>query len=174
MPRRKLISDLEVFTTVRRLMSASGEKAASFSAVARATGLAGATLVQRFGSQERMVQAALVAAWDALGARTTEAAAMTEISPKGALALLKSLAPKSPEVEDPRLLDAHLRDPALRARAAEWRGQVEEALALRLGGGAKGQTLAAIVFSAWQGQLSWQSVGGKGFRLKDLIKRLTS
>lgn len=173
MPRKKLIPDLEVFATVRSLMSASGEKAASFAAVSRATGLAGATLVQRFGSQERMVQAALMAAWDTLEAQTSEASAVAELSPKGALALLKALAPKVPEAEDPRLLDAHLRDPALRARAAEWRGQVEQALALRLGGGAKGQELAAIVFSAWQGQLSWQPVGGKGFRLKDLLKRLT-
>ena len=173
MPRRKLISDLEVFATVRSLMSASGEKAASFAAVSRATGLAGATLVQRFGSQERMVQAALMAAWEALEARTAEAAALAEISPKGTLALLKALAPKPPDRDDPRLLDAHLRDPALRTRAAEWRGQVEQALALRLGGGAKGQELAAIVFSAWQGQLGWQHAGGKGFRLKDLLKRLT-
>lgn len=173
MPRKKLIPDLEVFATIRSLMSASGEKAASFAAVSRATGLAGATLVQRFGSQERMVQAALMAAWEALEARTAEASAVAELSPKGTLALLKALAPKPPDTDDPRLLDAHLRDPALRARAAEWRGQVEQALALRLGGGAKGQELAAIVFSAWQGQLSWQHAGGKGFRLKELLKRLT-
>jgi hypothetical protein len=89
------------------------------------------------------------------------------------MALLKSLALKLPEAVDPRLLDAHLRDPALRARAAAWRGQMEQALALRLGGGAKGQELASIVFSAWQGQLGWQHAGGKGFRLKDLLKRLT-
>jgi AcrR family transcriptional regulator len=173
MPRKKLISDLEVFATVRSLMAASGDKAASFAAVSRATGLAGATLVQRFGSQERMVQAALLAAWEALEARTSEAAAAAEISPKGAMALLKSLALKLPEAVDPRLLDAHLRDPALRARAAAWRGQMEQALALRLGGGAKGQELASIVFSAWQGQLGWQHAGGKGFRLKDLLKRIT-
>lgn len=173
MPRRKLISDLEVFATVRRLMSASGEKAASFAAVSRATGLAGATLVQRFGSQERMVQAALMAAWDALEARTAQAEAMAETTPKGALTLLKALSGAAETTEDPTLLDTHLRDPALRMRATAWRGQVEQALALRLGGGKKGQELATIVFSAWQGQLAWHAAGGKGFRLKDLLKRLT-
>ena len=174
MPRRKLISDLEVFATVRSLIAASGEKAASFAAVSRATGLAGSTLVQRFGSQDKMVLAARRAAWDMLEARTAEASAMAEISPKGALALLKALSPKSPEAEDPTLPDAHLRDAALRERAALWRGQVERALALRLGGGAKGQELAVILFAAWQGQVMWQNAPEKGFRLKDLIKRLTS
>ncbi len=173
MPRKKLIPDQEVFAIVRGLIAISGEKAASFGAVSRATNLAGATLVQRFGSQERMVKAALMAAWDALDAQTATAAAEAELSPKGALSLLKVLSPKAQEADDPRLLGADLRDPALRARAGIWRDQVERALALRLGGGPKGQELAAIVFSAWQGQLLWQKAGGKGFRLKNLVKRVT-
>ena len=98
---------------------------------------------------------------------------MAETTPKGALTLLKALSGAAEATEHPTLLDTHLRDPALRMGATAWRGQVEQALALRLGGGKKGQELATIVFSAWQGQLAWQHAGGKGFRLKDLLKRLT-
>ena len=48
----------------------------------------------------------------------------------------------------------------------------ETALALRLGGGPQGREAATILFAAWQGQILWQTAGGKGFRLKDALKRL--
>ena len=48
-----------------------------------------------------------------------------------------------------------------------------EALAVRLGGGAKGREAAALLFAAWQGQMLWLAVGGRGFKLKDAVKRLT-
>lgn len=173
MPRVKLISDQEVFVIIRRLIGTSGDKAATFGAVSRATGLAGATLVQRFGTQDGMVRAALLSAWDDLDAQTALAEATADLTPKGAQALLKSLTPTTDAGGEPSLLAADFRDPALRARAGQWRERVELALALRFGGGSKGQEVAAIVFSAWQGQLLWTMVGGKSFRLKDVIKRLT-
>ena len=69
-------------------------------------------------------------------------------------------------------LAADLRDPRLRDRATAWRETVEAALAVRLGGGAKAHEMAAILFAAWQGQALWERAGGRGFKLKDALKRL--
>ncbi len=172
MPRRKIIPDHEVFAQIRHLIVASGDKAATFGAVSRATGLAAPTLVQRYGSQEGMVRAALMAAWDDLDQRTEAAEADAELSPKGAQAMLKALGSDAADAPDLTLLAADFRDPPLRARAERWRARMEQALSLRFGGGAKGKDMAAILFAAWQGQVLWQAAGGKSFRLKDAIKRL--
>lgn len=173
MPRRKLIPDPTVFAEVRRLLSEGGEKAVSFASVAQATGLAGSTLVQRFTTREAMVQAALDAAWDQLEAETEAAASEAALNAKGAQALLKALGADAPEAADLSLLAADFRNPQLRARAEAWRARLEDALALRLGGGDRGREAAAMLFAAWQGQLLWQKAGGKGFRLKDVLKRIS-
>lgn len=173
MPRKKIIPDLDVFAAIRQLMVQGGEKAVSFSTVAQATGLAPPTLVQRFGSRDLMLRAALAAAWDALDASTVAAEEAAPLNAKGAQLLLKSLGADAPETADLTLLAADFRDPLLRARAEGWRARVEGALALRLGGGARGREVAALLFAAWQGQILWQMAGGKGFRLKDALKRLT-
>lgn len=171
MPRTRTVPDIEVFAAIRRLLAEGGDKAVAFGSVARATGLAAPTLVQRYGSREGMVRAALIAAWDDLGAATESAAAEAGTGAKGAQALLKALGQTGDGV-DLSLLAIDFRDAELRARAEGWRRQVEVALALRLGGGAKGREAAAILFAAWQGQALWQAAGGKGFRLKDAVKRL--
>ncbi|MDZ7910016.1 MAG: TetR family transcriptional regulator [Gemmobacter sp.] len=173
MPRKKLIPDLAVFAAIRQLLAQGGEKSVSFSTVAQATGLAPPTLVQRFGSRDAMLHHALSAAWTELEATTRAAEEQAPLNAKGAQAFLKALGADAPETADLTLLAADFRDPLLRARAEAWRAQVESALALRLGGGAKGRETAALLFAAWQGQLLWQMAGGKGFRLKDALKRLT-
>ena len=171
MSRTRSIPDAEIFATVRALLASGGEKAVAFSAVARATGLAAPTLVQRYGARDAMLRAALLAAWDELEATTAKAETDAPLSVKGALALLKSLADDS-ESGDITLLAADFRDPVLRVRAAAWRARVELALAARLGGGAKGREAAGLMFAVWQGQSLWQAAGDKTFRLKDAIKRL--
>lgn len=171
MPRVKTIPDAEIFTAIRQLLAEGGDKAVAFGSVARATGLAAPTLVQRYGSRDDMLRAALMAAWDMLDAATAEAEAGAERGPKGANAFLKALGADGESV-DVALLAADFRDAALRERAAAWRKRVETALALRLGGGAKAREAAAVLFAAWQGQRLWQSAGGKGFKLKDAVKRL--
>ena len=172
MPRPRTIADAEIFAAIRRLLAEGGDKAVAFGPVARATGLAASTLVQRYGSREGMLRAALLAAWDALDARTAEAEAAAPPGPKGAVALLKALGGGG-EAADVALLAVDFRDAALRDRAAAWRARVEGALALRLGGGARGREAAAILFAAWQGQALWALAGEKSFRLKDAVKRLT-
>ncbi|MFN3724262.1 MAG: hypothetical protein ACK4VZ_14575, partial [Paracoccaceae bacterium] len=67
----------------------------------------------------------------------------------------------------------HLEDPTLRHRAIAWRVRVEQALTVRLGGGAKGREAASLLFAVWQGQMMWQVAGDRGFKLKDAVKRLT-
>lgn len=173
MARRKLISDNEVFIAVRKLLTEGGDKAVSFASVGQATGLAAPTLVQRFGSREGMVQSAAAAVWAELDALTSAAEAEAPFSAKGAQALLKSLG-AAPEIREIALLAFSFRERELREQAALWRGRVEAALALRLGGGDKGRDIAAMLFAAWQGQLLWQVAGDRTFRIKDAVKRLTS
>jgi len=141
--------------------------------VARATGLAAPTLVQRYGSRDGMLRAALMAAWDDLDAATATAEADAALTAKGALALLKALDGNNSDPAGIGLLAADFRDPVLRARASAWRLRVEVALASRLGGGAKGRETAALLFAVWQGQTLWQAAGERSFRLKDALKRLT-
>lgn len=171
MPRSRTIPDADIFAAIRRLLAEGGEKAVAFGSVARATGLAAPTLVQRYGSRTGMVRAAMEAGWDALDAAADAADGAAPPGPKGAQALLKSLGAEAEALLSP--LASDLRDPDLRARALAWRARVEGALSTRLGGGARGREAAALLFAAWQGQLMWQGAGGKGFRLKDAVKRLT-
>lgn len=173
MPRRKIIPDAEVHAAIRRLLSEGGDKAVAFGSVARATGLAGATLVQRFGSRDAMVRAALIDGWDRLNEVCTKAEAEAPLNAKGASLFLKALGAETADGADLSLLAIDFRDADLRERAAAWRARVETALALRLGGGGKARDSAAILFAAWMGQVLWQAAGGKGFRLKDALKRLT-
>lgn len=166
MPRSRTIPDETVFAALQRLLAEGGDKAVSFGSVARLTGLAPPTLVQRYGNRDGMVRAARRAAWDALEKRTGEAIAGT--ADKGPQGLLKAIGPVNTAT-----LVADLRDPELAARAAAWRAGVETALTLRLGGGQKARESAALLFAAWQGQALWSGAGEQVFRLKDAVKRLT-
>jgi len=172
MSRNRTIPDDQIFAAIRALMAAGGEKAVAFSSVARATGLAAPTLVQRYGSRDDMLRAALMAAWDTLDTATGQAESEAPLTAKGALSFLKSLGSDAAEPSDITLLAADFRDPALRQRATDWRLRVEQALATRLGGGAKGRDTAALLFAVWQGQALWRATGEKGFKLKDALKRL--
>ncbi len=159
------------------MIAAEGEKAVAFSAVARATGLAGASLVQRYGPLPQMVEQALSWGWDALDAVATAAEAegaepssakAGKALQKGPQALLKALSDKAEGVPMAALLAASLRHVRLRARAADWRDRVEALLATRT----QDRDSAAMIFAAWQGQVLWQGLGDKDFRLKDMLKKL--
>ena len=173
MPRKKTIPDSDVYAAIRQLLAAGGDKAVAFGSVARQTGLAAATLVQRYGSREGMVQAALSEGWDRLDAACQKAEAEAPVSAKGAATFLKAIGADTADGADLSLLAVDFRDATLRDRAALWRARVEAALALRLGGGARAREEAAILFAAWMGQVMWLPAGGKGFKLKDALKRLT-
>ena len=168
MPRTRTVPDAEILNLVCAQLAQTGEKSVTFASISAQTGLAAPTLVQRFGTRDAMQSAALGFAWDRLDRITAEVEAEALTSVKGATAMLKALS-DAPETQ---LLTLSLRDEPLRARAELWRSTVETALAKRLGHGAKGQDLAAIVFAAWQGRLLWGPTGGKSFRLSDLLRRL--
>lgn len=172
MGRTRTIPDSDIFAVIRGILAQGGEKAVAFSSVARATGLAAPTLVQRYGSREAMLRAALAAAWDDLDLATDAAASDAPLNGKGAAQFLKALSGDESGTVDLSLLAADFRDPDLRARAAAWRAAVEGALAVRLGGGARGREAAAILFATWQGQALWRLAGGRAFRIKDALKRL--
>jgi hypothetical protein len=164
MSRPRTIPDADIFAAILRLIAEGGEKSVAFSTVARATGLAAPSLVQRYGALPQMVQAALIGEWDRLDATTAAAIAANAITGKGPQALLKALSP----APSPALLAASLRDTKLRDRASQWRGQVVTAL-----GAQKGDAdAAAMIFAAWIGQSLWEGYGDKGFKLKDLIKQI--
>jgi len=165
MARVKRIPDSNIHSVILHLLCTEGDKAISFSRVARLTGLAPATLVQRFGTRDGMMTAALSAGWDAAEAALTEADQASHNS-RGILKILKTLSPNT------ELLVASARDDGLRQRATRWRLAVEAALAMRIPGKGKAAETAAIVFAFWQGQSVWQNIGTKGLRLKDGLKRL--
>jgi AcrR family transcriptional regulator len=166
MPRTRTIPDDRIFAAILKLIDAGGDKAVSFGTVSSATGLAPPTLVQRYGSRDRMVRAARLSAWDALDARTARAIADT--ADKGPQGLLKAI-----DTGGVACHASDFKDTELALRAAAWRATVESALGLRLGAGAKAKESAALLFAAWQGNQLWAPAGGTAFRLKDAVKRLT-
>lgn len=169
MARPRTLPDSQVFAAILQMIAAQGEKAVAFSAVTRATGLAGASLVQRYGSLPAMVEAALSWGWDELDAMAALAEAEVAAAAKGPQALLKALGEGRGSLPMAALMAASLRHVRLRTRAATWRTRVEAMLATRL----HSTESAAILFAAWQGQMLWEGTGDKGFRLKDALKRLT-
>jgi hypothetical protein len=64
MARPRTLPDSDVFAVILQRIATDGEKSVAFSAISRATGLAGASLVQRYGSLAQMVEAALNWGWD--------------------------------------------------------------------------------------------------------------
>lgn len=165
MARPRTIPDPVILAAVRALLSAGGEKAVAFSAVAQATGLAAASLAQRYGGVQGMIEAAAADAVDvALAALTELDAAQPD---KGPQSLLKALAELGPDAASLAVL---MRSPAGRARADAYRLAVEAALARRLG--PKAASAAPILFAAWSGGQLWSTGGEPTFKLKDAVKKL--
>ena len=170
MARHRSIPDDQIFAAIRSLLAAQGDRALSFGAVAAATGLAGSTLVQRYGSVTGMVEAALTPVFTALEAILARVSGEVAPNARGAQDLLKALSDS--DLGEIAVLAAMFRIPALKTRAEDWRNRVEAALASRLGGGVAGHDAARLVFAAWQGQALWHPAGGKKFRLKAALRQL--
>jgi AcrR family transcriptional regulator len=164
MPRPRLIPDTTIFAAILQLLEQGGERSIAFSSVARATGLAAPSLVQRYGSLPQMIEQALAGEWQRIEAMTASALAEVQAADKGPQALLKALSPGPGAA----LLAASSRHAELAARAAAWAGSVQTALAERTGDPER----AAMLFALWSGQSLWQNLSPRGFRLKDAIKRL--
>lgn len=172
MARTKVISDRDVLTTALALFAKSGDKAVSFGLVGKETGLAPATLVQRFVSRDALFKAMISQGWD--GAMQAFAAAEAEIPANGhnAVAFLKALGEGLSDLPMTALLLASMPDPVLRARASDWRRAVEGALCGRVEKGpGQAPEAAAAIFAAWQGRNLWQGTEGGDFRLRAILKK---
>jgi AcrR family transcriptional regulator len=160
MPRHKTLSDPDVLDAALALMHGRGPEGLTFASLASATGLSGATLVQRFGSKAALRQAALLHAWDGLDRRTASVAAAVPQTPEGAVRLLTGLSQDYGGIEryaDGLLvLREDLKDPVLRARGAAWRDTLSAALdACFADVPTAPENVGILLAGQWQGALLW-------------------
>ncbi len=105
-------------------MEQKGAEGLTFAALAKRSGLSGSTLVQRFGTKQDLVRAAMVHAWEGLENRTRRIAREEPKSPEGAVAILSRLSEDYGDIESYadklHLLREDLRDSEFRARGAAW------------------------------------------------------
>ena len=175
MPRRKILTDADVLAAAHRLMHARGPVALTFGSLSEATGLSGATLVQRFKSKAALKQAALLYAWDGLDKKTAALAASTPKTPGGAINLLVGLSRDYGDIETYAegllVLREDLRDPALRARGAAWKETLSQALDASFAetpGVPAG--IGLLMAAQWQGALLWWSFDPRG-KVEDYVEQ---
>ena len=161
MPRKRTISDDALLDAALRLARVDGPDALTFAALAAESGLAGATIVQRFGTKAALVRAAMSRAWDHLDADTAAADAAAPMGARGVVELLVRLSGQYDAeafADQLLLLREDLRDPVLRARGKAWMDTVSEAIERRLVGRSRDRKRAAglgvLVVAQWQGALT--------------------
>ncbi len=160
MARQKTIPDETVLDTILETLRETGPAGLTFVRAAKAAGLSPATLVQRYGDREALLEATLLRAWDRLDAETEAADATAAPTPAGAIAFLLRLMPTENAERDATdgllLLREDIRNPTLRRRGAAWGNRVAEALGRRLSSDAgEGRRLGWEMASVWQGALVW-------------------
>ena len=160
MTRRKTIPDEQVLDALFDLMMKTGPDNLTFARAAKATGLSAATLVQRYGNRERMVEAALLRAWDRLDAETKAADDEEDLSPEGAVKLLMRLMSSDTAERDATdgllLLREDIRNPRLRERGATWGRALVSAVGRRLSADPQEAALLGRQMAAlWQGEHIW-------------------
>jgi AcrR family transcriptional regulator len=160
MARPRTIPDKQVLDALLEVLMESGPDNLTFSRAASACGLSPATLVQRYGAREELVQAILLRAWDRLEAETEAADAEEAPTPEGAVNLLMRLMPPETAERDATngllLLREDIRNPILRTRGAAWGHRLAEALGRRLSEDRmQGRRLGWQMASLWQGAHTW-------------------
>lgn len=158
MARPKSLPDYAVLESALTLMREHGPDALTFGTLAKATGLSGATLVQRFGSKPGLVKAATSHAWDQLDRATAEAVTSAPDGAEGIVALLVDLSGYGDietYADNLLILREDLRDPDLRARGRAWHAVLIAAVRDRLPN--RSEALAAAILDQWQGSLLWWS-----------------
>jgi AcrR family transcriptional regulator len=162
MGRRKTVSDQALLDGLLAALERAGPDAFSFAKASGAVGLSPATLVQRFGSRDAMIEAILLHAWDRLDAATALANAETSPDPAGAVAMLLRLIPAAAidgDVADGLLLlREDIKNPALRARGRAWGAYLAKALGARLTDQLQvAERLGWQMASLWQGAIIWSA-----------------
>lgn len=159
MGRAKTISDEAALDSVLELITDLGPAGLTFARAGYATGLSPATLVQRYGDRDALLQAALLRAWDRLDAETEQADAEEPLTPDGAIRILLRLMP--PEAAERNatdgllLLREDIRNPALRKRGAAWGKRLASILGKRLDAASEGEGLGWQMASVWLGAQTW-------------------
>lgn len=174
MPRPKTQSDETVLQAAHRLIHEEGPEALTFARLAQVSGLAPATLVQRFKTKAGLMQAALLHAWDGLDAKTAQLAAEVPKTPQGAIRLLTALSGDYGGIESYAkgllVLREDLRDPVLRARGTAWRRALSQALDrcfTEVPSAPK--DVGLLMATHWQGSLLWW-----GFDPKEDVARFVA
>jgi AcrR family transcriptional regulator len=162
MPRKRTIPDETLLAAALVIVREDGSDALTFAALAPHVGLAPSTIVQRFGTKAKLLQAALLRAWDALDEQTTAAMANAGHGPNGVVELLVQLTGQYDAhdfADQLRLLREDLRDPVLRARGRAWLATLTAAVEERLGriptaGADDASGLGELIVAYWQGTLT--------------------
>jgi AcrR family transcriptional regulator len=175
MARHRKISDEDVVESVATLLARDGPAALTFAAASKATGLSPASLVQRYGSRDALLQAALLWMWDQLDLETAAADATQPLDAEGAIALLVRLSSGFGAGDDPGqgllLLREDYRDPVLRGRGAAWQRALSAALGRRLSDDPTGQErLGRLLAAQWQGVVIWWGFSRDG-SLRGYLRR---
>jgi len=159
MSRRKILADTDVLERALDLIRQHGPDGLTFASLAKASGLSGATLVQRFGSKPALLRATMLHAWDRLDADTQAAITAAPHSADGVVQLLLALSHGYGDIETYAdgllMLREDLRDPRLRDRGKAWRSVLVHAIATRLPG--HSPDIASLILDQWQGSLLWWS-----------------
>lgn len=160
MARRKTIPDEAVLDTILGILGETGPAGLTFARAAKASGLSAATLVQRYGDREALLEATLLRAWDRLDAETEVADAEAPPTPDGAVAFLMRLMPaenaEQHATDGLLLLREDIRNPVLRSRGAAWGNRIAGALGRRLSDDPEeGRRLGWQMASVWQGAHTW-------------------
>jgi AcrR family transcriptional regulator len=167
MPRPKTLPDTDVLRAAYRLMHEREPEAVTFATVGDACGLSPSTLVQRFGSKDRLIQSTLLYAWDGLDEQTAKLAAAVPRTPDGAIELLVALSRNYGGIEAYAngllVLREDIRNPVLRARGTAWKAALSAVLQecfrdlpqVRRG-------IGLLMAAQWQGTLLWWSFDPRG------------
>jgi AcrR family transcriptional regulator len=173
-PRKRTIPDETLLDAALAIVHRSGPAALSFATLAAQVGLAGSTIVQRFGSKAALLRAALLHAWDGLDADT--AVAIAEASPDAAgvvdmLVALTGQYEANDYADQLMVLREDLRDPVLRSRGEAWIVALVDAIEERLTGAPGGADgLGELVVAHWQGTLTMWSFTRRG-SLQAVVRR---
>lgn len=98
--RPRSVPDEALLDAALAVMRRAGPDGVTFAAVSAASGLAAATLVQRFGSKRGLLRAALHRAWDLLAAQTAALDGSAPPTAAGAVTILVELSRDYGEGDD--------------------------------------------------------------------------
>src|SRR5690606_23904467 len=133
----RTVADHDILDAAIGILRRNGPAELTLALVGGAVGLSPATLVQRYGTKDALLRAALLRMWDRVDEATAAADARRPVSVEGAVAMLvgRSVAYGGSSDEDAQgllLLREDFRDAALLARGVYWGEALVRVLGRRL------------------------------------------